>query len=89
MKPYTDTKIDKNTFIRTFKPDVESEELVWHRDKKDRNVFIMENSGGWMLQMDNELPKELKVNTTYFIPKETYHRVWRGNNNLIVEIKEN
>ena len=54
--------------IRTFSPDVESEELKWHQDLKDRNVTILE-SGGWSFQMEDELPNKLTDAKQIFIPK--------------------
>ena len=34
-----------NRMRRTFSPDVESDELKWHQDLKDRNVTIIEDGG--------------------------------------------
>ena len=73
--------------VRTFDEDVESSELVWHRDKKDREVKIIKGSG-WKFQMDNELPLELKKGDVLNIPKETFHRVIKGSGKLVIEIKE-
>ena len=39
-----------------------------------------------MIQLDNELPIPLTERT--YIPKETYHRIMAGDNNLVVEIEE-
>lgn len=74
-------------FVREFSKDVLSEELVWHRDREDRYVKIVQ-AGGWLFQMDNELPVELKNNQEIFIPKLTWHRVKRGSENLIIKIKK-
>ena len=87
VNPYTQTQIADNTFLREFSESVESEELVWHRDRKDRYVEIVEGKG-WKLQMDNQLPKTLKEGDTVYIPKNTYHRIHKGNNNLVVKINE-
>lgn len=72
---------------RTFSPEVESEELKWHQDLKDRKVEIIE-SGNWSFQIENEIPKILKNNEIIFIPKLTWHRVLKGTEKLIVEIEE-
>ena len=72
---------------RTFDSSTDEEELVWHRDKQNRIVKVVEGNG-WKFQMDNELPKELKTGDVLYIPKETYHRVIAGSGNLIVEIEE-
>ena len=73
--------------IRTFSPDVDSEELKWHQDLKDRKVTIIE-SGGWSFQMENELPNKLQNAKQIFIPKLVWHRVLKGDNRLVVEIEE-
>jgi hypothetical protein len=73
--------------IRTFSPDVDSEELKWHQDLMDRKVTIIE-SGGWSFQMDNGLPNKLSNAEQITIPKLVWHRVIKGNQNLVVEIEE-
>ena len=73
--------------LRSFSSSVSSAELVWHRDKKDRTVKIVEGTG-WKLQLENQLPIKLCQNETYHIPKNTYHRVIKGKTELVVEIKE-
>lgn len=86
MKPYKETKKGKLT-ERVFKESTDTHELVWHRDKLDREVTVLE-SNGWMFQMDNELPIVLKEGDVIEIPKNTYHRILRGNGNLKITIKE-
>jgi quercetin dioxygenase-like cupin family protein len=86
MNPYKEI-IESNVIVRTFSKDVESEELVWHRDKNDRVVEVIQ-SNGWKFQMDNELPKTLKSGDVVEIPKETFHRVIKGEGNLIIKINE-
>ena len=73
--------------LRKFSPDVDSEELKWHQDLKDRRVTIIEN-GGWQFQMENELPSKLKIAEQILIPKLVWHRVIKGEGELIVEIEE-
>jgi len=43
---------------------------------------------GWLLQFDNELPIELVEGEIYTIKKETYHRLIKGDDNLLIEIYE-
>lgn len=69
--------------LRIFSPDVDSEELKWHRDRENRLVEILEGED-WFLQMDNELPTKLIVGEKYYIPEGVYHRVIKGKNNLRV-----
>ena len=87
MKPYKEV-IKNNSRIREFKTTIPNKELVWHRVEKDRYVTILEGEG-WEFQMDNELPLELKEKDVIFIPKQTYHRVLKGNTTLKIKIEEN
>lgn len=73
---------------RTFSPDVESEELKWHQDLKDRKVTIIED-GGWSFQMEDSLPIKLSNAKQLSIPKFVWHRVIKGEGKLVVEIEEN
>jgi len=77
-----------NRLIREFSKDVESGELVWHQDREDREIIIIEGTG-WKLQMDNEIPKDMKPGNKYYIPKYTFHRIWKGDSNLVLEIIKN
>jgi len=86
MNPYTENKQD-GYIIREFDSNIPNEELVWHRDEKDRIVEVIEGSG-WRFQMDNRLPIELKEGMILLIPKETYHRIGKGNTKLVIKIKE-
>jgi hypothetical protein len=72
---------------RVFSTDVDSDELKWHQDQKDRKVTIIED-GGWQFQTEDELPNKLNVAEQIYIPKFVWHRVIKGNKPLIVEIEE-
>ena len=43
----------KKTFTRVFKESVKKEQLLWHKDRKDRKVKVVYGTG-WKLQYDNE-----------------------------------
>ena len=92
MKPYIDDiqfdLFDGKKHIRTFDNNVDSDELVWHRDEKNRTIKVIE-SNDWKLQMDNELPIPLLMGQEYEIKKLVYHRVHKGKGKLVIEIKEN
>lgn len=83
--PFNEIKIKDNIFIREFNSNLDSTELVWHRDKEDRKIKVLE-SNNWYLQLDNELPILLEENKEYFIPKETFHRIIKGSSNLKIEL---
>lgn len=68
-----------------FPETVWEDDLVWHRDAENRTVKVL-SGNGWKLQMDDQLPKELVIGETHYIPKNTYHRIIKGIGELIVEI---
>jgi len=82
-RPYKEI-IQDGYIIREFSRNTPTYELVWHRDKKDRVVEAM-NETDWMFQLDNEVPQRLTENKL-FIPKETYHRLIKGTDDLVVKI---
>lgn len=81
--PFKETSLGNNKYLREFDEDVDSHELEWHRDREDRIVEIIENED-WLFQFDNQLP--ILLEKKIFIPRETYHRVIKGNGKLIVKI---
>ncbi len=90
-RPYTEELLEKHGTsekyrVRTFDQDLEDRELIWHRDEDTRRVTVL---GGvdWKLQLDNELPMTLIVGHRYAIPKLKYHRVIKGEGNLIIKIE--
>lgn len=84
--PFEEVK-ENGIKTRLFKENINSGELKWHFDEQDRKVKVVK-SNNWMLQMDNDIPKPLKEGQTIFIPKGVYHRVIKGQGDLIVKIKE-
>ena len=81
--PFKESYIKDNLYLREFEESVDVDDLEWHRDREDRIVEIVGDTD-WQLQMDNELPKPMKG--TFFIPKETWHRVIKGSGELKVKI---
>jgi quercetin dioxygenase-like cupin family protein len=86
MVPYQQV-IQDNTKIRKFTLEVDSDELVWHRDEKDRHITILEGEG-WEFQLDNELPLELKKGDCIFIRNQAYHLIRKGTSDLVIYIQE-
>ena len=83
-KPYYELKTFD--FIhRRFTQDVDEQELVWHRDREDRQVEILEPTD-WQFQFEDSLPQQLEK--TIFIPKNTYHRLIKGTGDLELRILE-
>ena len=83
VKPYSD-----NGSVRTFDSNVNSSELVWHRDRENRRVKVLEGEG-WQFQYDDQLPFMLKEGDELFIEKMTYHRLLKGKSQLKVQIEKN
>lgn len=83
QKPYIDTE-SEDFITRRFSQDIDPIDLLWHRDLKNRSVKILEGND-WMIQLENELPRSFDLIT---IPKLTWHRVIKGEGDLIVQIKE-
>ena len=83
-KPYKETR-DGELYIREFSPDVETDELKWHRDYEDRIVEVL-NENDWKYQEDNKLPVPLIG--SFFIPMGVWHRVIKGTTKLLVSIKK-
>jgi hypothetical protein len=85
-QPYTQN-LKNGYIIREFDANIDGSELVWHRDKKDRVVEVVSGKG-WKFQLDNHLPLELKEGMVLQIPKETFHRIGKGDTKLVIKIKE-
>ena len=88
MKPYRDDycwKGNHDRFVRSFDADIDENELVWHRDTRDRIIEVVWNTG-WKIQFDNELPVD--INSVKGIPRMVYHRLIKGEGNLILDIIE-
>lgn len=87
MFPFSQVEVPDG-LIRTFSGETNEEELIWHRDKEDREVSVLQ-SDGWYFQLDEELPVLMRPGDVFRIPKETWHRVTRRSNDaLIVRIKK-
>ena len=85
MKPYTDLEVTDSYIIREFTENIDPIELMWHRDNEDRTLEVIGETD-WMIQLDNSLPILLKGNI--FIPRHEWHRVIKGQKNLLVKINK-
>ena len=86
MNPYQEIQQCGIT-IRTFKKDLQNSELVWHRDKEDREVRVVKGNG-WQFQREDCLPILLREGDIVQIKKEEWHRIIKGRTDLIVEIRK-
>ena len=87
MLPFKQTRLDENTVLRVFSEGVDDSELVWHRDRNDRLIEVIEGEG-WKLQIENDIPRELTAGSRFFVAAREYHRVIKGRGDLRVRIFE-
>lgn len=83
-RPYSEL-YNEGWYERVFKSDVESGELVWHRDREDRIVEALEPTD-WLFQRENELP--IKIEGQIFIPMGQWHRTIKGTGDLKIRVKK-
>jgi hypothetical protein len=83
--PFSEMRIGKKLFLREFKKETSQDELIWHLDKEDRKVELAEGTN-WKLQLDNQLPQVLQLGKSYWIPKMTYHRLIKGDDDLSIRV---
>ena len=80
MEPYKDT-----SNIRIFSKDVDPMELVWHQDKEDRHIEVLDGEG-WSIQMDDQLPLVINKGDRIFITEGQIHRILKGTTDLKIKI---
>ena len=86
--PFKEIKLTENKVIRIFDAhNTTNSELIWHKDREDREVYI-EESKDWHLQLENQIPVKLEAGQTHIIPAYTWHRLLMGKDKLIVEISK-
>jgi len=83
MNPYIDIEVTYEYIIREFNENIDSIELMWHRNDENRLVEIIANTD-WKVQLENELPTS--INSPIFIPKHEWHRVIKGTGTLKLKI---
>ena len=86
--PFTEQQLDTKLFLREFSADVDEMELIWHEDREDRIVSVVEGNG-WKFQFDEELPIEMTDGLSISILKGRIHRVIKGNGPLKINLQKN
>jgi len=86
--PFEEEKIKDNIFIRTFSVDVDEMDLIWHTDKENRFIKVLEGNG-WQFQYDEELPFEMTNGLGFPVMKGQIHRVIKGVGPLKIELHKN
>ena len=86
--PFTEQQLDTKLFLREFSADVDEMELIWHEDREDRIVSVVEGNG-WKFQFDEELPIKMTKGKSISILKGVIHRVIKGNGPLVIKLQKN
>ena len=84
MATYKDYEY-KGYHVRYFSEDVEMDELVWHRDRKDRDITPIGETD-LQIQFDDELPFALFEGDNIFIKRHRIHRIHKGVTDLKIRI---
>ena len=83
--PFSEELVSENVYRRTFAEGVDDDELIWHRDHEERVITVVE-SNGWKFQAENELPIYLTPGDQVTVKAEEWHRVIKGEGDLVVEV---
>ena len=86
--PFEEEKIKDNIFIRTFSTDIDEMDLIWHTDKENRFIRVLEGNG-WQFQYDEDLPFEMTDGLGFPVMKGQIHRVIKGVGPLKIELHKN
>ena len=86
--PFKEEKIDQYNFIRTFPADVDEMDLIWHADKENRIITVLEGNG-WKFQFDEELPIEMTEGLNISIFEGRIHRIIKGEGLLKIKLQKN
>ena len=86
--PFEEEQISDNIFIRTFSADVDEMDLIWHEDRENRFIKVLEGNG-WQFQYDEELPFEMTDGLGFPVMKGQIHRVIKGVGPLKIELHKN
>jgi hypothetical protein len=84
--PFSEEKFG-DIYQRTFSQNINDSELKWHFDNEDR-IVVCEHDTNWLFQMDNELPVKIQKNKSIFIKEGEYHRIIKGDGDLILKINK-
>lgn len=64
--------INESSHLRIF--DTQSQ-FDWHRDHDDRVIQVLDLTGEWFWQFDNELPKPLSCGDIIYVKSSQWHRL--------------
>ena len=83
--PFKEKQINKQLFLREFSANVDEMDLIWHEDREDRIVHVLEGNK-WKFQFDEQLPFEMLDGIDIIIPKGIIHRIIKGDGPLKIKV---
>ena len=88
MKPYIEEHYEKHGTkesykIRTFKDECDS---IWFKEEDTQRVRVF-SGHGWRLQIGDTQPILLEQGEKYNIPKNRFHRIIKGEGNLVIRLE--
>ena len=83
--PFKEKQLNSYLFLREFSADVDEMDLIWHTDREDRIVHVIEGNK-WKFQFDEQLPFEMIDGIDIVIPKGVIHRVIKGKGPLKIKV---
>ena len=83
--PFKEKQISKQLFLREFSANVDEMDLIWHTDREDRIVHVLEGNN-WKFQLDEQLPFEMLDGIDIIIPKGIIHRIIKGDGPLKIKV---
>ena len=83
--PFKEKQISKQLFLREFSANVDEMDLIWHTDREDRIVHVLEGNK-WKFQFDEQLPFEMLDDMDIIIPKGVIHRIIKGKGPLKIKV---
>lgn len=92
-KPYCDSLWHtdgwgRESLSRTFDPDKDDSEYVWHVDLENREIEVIEGEG-WQFQFQDCLPLLLEKGMVFRVNGHEYHRLIKGITPLKCRIYKN
>ena len=83
--PFKEKQINKQLFLREFSANVDEMDLIWHEDREDRIVHVLEGNN-WKFQFDEQLRFEMLDGIDIIIPKGIIDRIIRGKGPLKIRV---
>ena len=85
--PFKEKQINSRMFLREFSANVDEMDLIWHTDREDRIVHVLEGNK-WKFQFDEQLPFEMVDGIEITISKGELHRVIKGDGPLKIKLQK-